>query len=70
MQFGEFLKNRHWEAEAADSRRPSPRNLHQLKNAVSEGTSPPAHNYGYMVRSSKDLVKFDINALRTDVRQI
>ena len=37
-----------------------------LKIFVSEGTSPPAHNYGYRVRSYKDFAGFDIGALRTD----
>ena len=53
-------------SEAPDSRRPIPCNLSQLKNVVSEGTSSPAHNYGYIVRSSHDFVKLDIGALRTD----
>ena len=45
---------------------PTPCNLHQLKNVALKGTSPPAHNYGYVVRPAEDFVKFDIGALQTD----
>ena len=54
--------------EAPNSRRPAPHNFHQLKNIVLEGRSPPARNYGYVVRYSKDFVRSDIGALRTDRR--
>ena len=52
--------------EAPDSRWSTPHNLRQHKNVVLDETSPPDHNYDYMVRSSKDFVRFDIGALRTD----
>ena len=66
MRFGEFLKNQPLEARGTRQLPTDPHNLHQLKNVVSDGFSPPAHNHNYMARSSKDFVGFDIGALRTD----
>ena len=59
----EFLGNQPPAARGTQQPPTNPPYSLPTQNIVSEGTSPPDHNYDYIVRSFKEFVRFDIGKL-------